>query len=116
MNLNRNELDRHITGNYGENSVTPQTEGVLSEECERELTNADMYSQPDRMCGEWASVRDEEGTHLFTCSRSIGLLDLRAILVFGKRQREVGRKVGVAELQYQLRALLAVPPITATHE
>jgi hypothetical protein len=110
----RQELDRFITGNYGEDSVA--SEGVLSEECEQELINGDMYSQPDRMCDEWASVRDEEGTHMFTVSRSIDLLNLRAILTFGKRQFEAGRKWGRVEMQHQLRTLLDVPANPPTEQ
>lgn len=77
-------------------------------------------------CGEWldsaefiATEASEEGMmrlldcngeHVATVTRSILGRDLQAMLRYGKEQRELGMKLGRAELQSQFRALLATEP------
>ena len=117
IEMNRHQaadLDRHITGNYGEDSMDEEVTGVLSPECEQALYEQDMYSRQDRYTDSLVDVCDEEGTRLFRVSKTIAPLDLSAILCYGQRQRTAGRNEGWKALQYKMRDLLGAALLEPT--
>jgi hypothetical protein len=87
---------------------------VLSADCERLLTDRDLYSQQDRYCDAIVEVRDEEGTVLFRVTPTIQPFDVAAILAHGDRMSARGRKHGQSDLQKQLRDLLNAAPLEPT--
>jgi hypothetical protein len=77
-------------------------------------------------CGEWLDcagftateagdksmmrLLDGDGEFVATVTRAVLGRDLQAMLRYGKEQRELGEKLGRAQLQSQFRALLATDP------
>ena len=107
----RNELDRYITGNYGEDSVPDEQTGVLREPCEILLKQHDMYSVENRFDADFADIYDCEGDLLFGVTIDIPINCLRSIIQYGTKQFEAGQRVGAATIQAGLQKLLNVAPI-----
>lgn len=53
---------------------------------------------------------DSDGDHIVTVTRTIQGRDVQALLAYGKQERQLGEKLGRAQLQEQFRALLATDP------
>jgi hypothetical protein len=87
---------------------------VLSADCERLLTDRDLYSQQDRYCDAIVEVRDEEGTVLFRVSPTILPFDVAAILAHGERNYQRGINDGRRAMQAAMRDLLNAAPLEPT--
>lgn len=53
---------------------------------------------------------DGDGEYIATVTRAVQGRDIQAMLRYGKEQRDLGEKLGRAQLQEQFRTLLSIDP------
>ena len=84
---------------------------VLSPECKEELGRWDaMAVELDDRPG-FAKILTQEGDEMFWVTASIYATDLRAMLRYGQRQRDVGQQEGRKNMQAQIRSLINAAPL-----
>ena len=99
-----------LTPGESMNTESVSLEGVLSPECEKALLTEDLYSSPNIISADWADIHDDEGTRVFTVTRAIALIDLRALFTCRKREFRAGQAAGKEALSASLRELLGAAP------
>lgn len=84
----------------------------LQPQCEAVLDKRELFAQAHGNFG--AAIYDVDGDYVVAVSREISAFDLEAMLVYGERCLELGRRLGKSDLQHALRNLLNAAPMEPT--